>query len=410
MRTAQGRVIAATGCLLLLCIGSAFGQDWPQWRGPNRDGKVTGYLLPAAPPTGVTEVWNAPVGLGCATPALVGDRLYAFTREGDNEVTTCLNTADGSVVWADKCAAAVVTGAAASFPGPRSSPTVADGKVVTVGVAGVVSCLDAATGAVAWRKDPFPNVVPMFFTSSSPLIADGLVVAFLGGQGNGALMAFDLASGDVKWQWNGEAAEYGSPVVATLGGVRQVVTLGEKSLVGVDLADGALLWQVPFPLARRSYNSATPIIDGDKVIYAGSGRGTHAVRIEKPGDAFTATEVWANAAVAPQFATPVLENGLLFGMTDGGSLYCLDAATGMTKWLVDIPVGQGGFCSLVSLGEVIVALPSTGETIAFAATGDAYTELTRLKVSDTPTYAHPIITSTQVYIKDEPGVRLLTLN
>ncbi|MBM3499762.1 MAG: hypothetical protein FJX74_13965 [Armatimonadetes bacterium] len=408
MRTAW-RWATVTG-IAVLCMSSVFGQDWPQWRGPNRDGRVEGYLLPGTPPSGLAEAWSVAVGAGDATPALVGDRLYVFTRQGDEEVTTCLSAADGSKVWEDRYAAAAVVGAGARHPGPRSSPAVAEGKVVTLGVAGIVSCLDAATGAVAWRKDPFPNVVPMFFTSSSPLIADGMAVAFLGGQGDGALMAFDLATGEVAWQCADEAAEYGSPVVATLAGTRQIVTLSEASVFGVDAADGTLLWRIPFPVARRSYNSATPIVSGDTVIYAGSGRGTHAVRIEKQGDVFTPVAVWTNAEVAPQFATPVLEGGLLFGMSDAGNLYCLNAGTGATAWVDANPVGQGGFGSLVSLGEVIVALPSTGEVIAIEATGEACTEVGRFRVADTPTYAHPVITAGGVYIKDEGSVRRLTLN
>jgi len=393
---------------LLLSTGCVFSQDWPQWRGPNRDGRVTGFIVPEQPPS-LTKVWSVPVGFGDATPALVGERLYTFTRQGDEEVTTCLSVADGSKVWEERYAAAVVTGPAARHPGPRSSPAVAEGKVVTLGVAGVVSCLDAGTGALAWRKDPFPNVVPAFFTAMSPVIVDGMAIAHLGGQGNGALIAFDLASGEVKWQWTAEAAEYGSPVVATIAGTRQVVTMSEKSLIGVSVADGALLWQIPFEPVRRSYNAATPIVDGDVVIYAGSGRGTHAVRIEKQGDAFAPVEVWANADVAPQFATPVLQGGLLFGLSDGGNLYCLNAQTGATAWVDANQVDRGGFGAILDLGEVIVALPSGGELIAFAPTADAYTEMARLKVADTATYAHPVIAGNRVFVKDEGSVTLFTL-
>jgi outer membrane protein assembly factor BamB len=350
------------------------------------------------------------VGFGDATPALVGDKLYVHTRQGDEEVISCLSAADGSKVWENRYAAAAVGGPAARHPGPRSSPAVAEGKVVTLGVMGTVSCLDAGTGALVWRKDPFPGAIPPFATASSPLITDGMAVAFLGGQGNGALMAFDLAAGDVKWQWTAEAAEYGSPVVATLAGTPQIVTMSEKSLMGVNVADGTLLWQIPFAPQGRSYNSATPIIDGDTVIYAASMRGTHAVRIEKQGDAFTPVPVWDNADVSPQFSTPVLNGGLLFGLSDRGNLYCLNAQTGALAWADTAQIDRGTFGPMLDLGEVIITLPTSGELIAFSPDGTAYAELARLKLANTPTYAHPVIAGKRIFVKDEGSLTLLTMD
>ena len=396
--------------LVLLSARSIMAQDWPQWRGANRDGKVAGFTVPEQPPTAPTKVWSAAVGYGDATPALVGDKLYTFTRQGDEEVVQCLNAGDGSQVWEYRYAAAAVTGPSARHPGPRSSPVVAEGKVATVGVAGVVSCVDAATGALAWQKDPFPNTVPAFSTATSPLIADGMVIAHLGGQSRGALMAFDLATGEVKWQWTAEAAEYGSPVLATLAGTRQIVTLSEKSLIGVNVADGALLWQIPFAPQGRSYNCGTPIVDGDTVIYAASGRGSHAVRIEKQGDAFVPVPVWDNTEVAPQFSSPVLQGGLLFGLSDRGNLYCLNAQTGATAWIDAAQSDKGGFAAILDLGEVIIALPSSGELIAFSPIADAYTELARFRVADTATYAHPVVAGKRLFVKDEGSVALLTLD
>ena len=198
-------------CVILISAICVFAQDWPQWRGPNRDGKVSRFTTPQTWPKELTPTWTTPVGLGDATPALVGEKLYVFTRQGDEEVTLCLNAGNGKELWKDKYAAQAVTGAPARHPGPRSSPAVADGKVVTIGVGGVLSCLNAATGKLVWRKDPFPKVVPRFFTSMSPIIVDGMVIAHLGGQGNGAIIAYDLATGDQKWQWAGEGPEYASP-------------------------------------------------------------------------------------------------------------------------------------------------------------------------------------------------------
>ena len=171
-------------CAVLVCAGVAAAQDWPQWRGPGRDGKAAGFAAPAQWPAQLAQKWKTTVGTGDSTPALVGDKLYVFARQGDEEVTLCLNAADGKEIWKDRYAAQAVSGAAARHPGPRSSPAVADGKVVTLGAAGVVSCW-STSGKLLWRKDPFPKVVPQFFTSTSPLIVAGKAIVHVGGQGNG---------------------------------------------------------------------------------------------------------------------------------------------------------------------------------------------------------------------------------
>src|SRR5262249_6941589 len=148
----------------------------------------------------LTNKWTVAVGNGDATPALVGDKLYVFGRDGDQEVLRCLDAASGKELWKDGYGAKAVTGAASGHPGPRSSPAVADGKVVTLGVAGTVSCWDTA-GKLAWRKESAAegySDLPRFFTSMSPVIVDGLAVAHIGGGGNGAMVAFDLAKGDQK--------------------------------------------------------------------------------------------------------------------------------------------------------------------------------------------------------------------
>ena len=143
---------------------------------------------------------------------------------------------------------------------------------------------------------------------------------------------------------------------------------------------------------------------------SGVGRGTHAVRIEKQGDALVPVEVWSNADVAPQFATPVLAGGLLFGLSDRGNLYCLNAQTGATAWVDPGQTDRGSFAAIVNLGEAIVALPTSGELIAFSTQADAYSELARLKVADTATYAQPVIAGTRVFVKDEGAVTLWTLD
>jgi outer membrane protein assembly factor BamB len=392
------------GCVLLLSTNGVWAQDWPQWRGPNRDNKVAGFTAPTTWPSDLTQKWKITVGLGHASPALVGDQLYVFTRQGGDEVTSCLDAATGKILWQDKYMARAVTGATMAWlgPGPRSSPAVAEGKICTFGVAGVLSCLDAATGKLVWRKDS--NAWPTFFTRSSPIIVDGKCIACLGGRDKGEISAFDLASGAPKWTWTGEGPSYGSPVLMTVEGTSQIVTPTATSLVGIRLADGKLLWRVPF--ASR-FNSGTPLVEGPTVIYSGFGVGTVAFKIEKPGDGFAATELWKQTLTTDLYNAPVLKDGLLFGLSARRNFFCINAQTGDVLWTDTTQRGDGGV--VLDAGTVLLALTTDSQLVAFKPSNKEYVELARYKVADTPTWAYPIIARNRVFVKDRETLTLWTI-
>jgi len=397
------------GMVLLVCAAAASAQDWPQWRGAGRDGKVQGFTAPEQWPTELTQKWSVAAGAGDATPALVGERLYVFTRQDDSEVTLCLDAKTGNEVWRNSYAAQAVTGAAGRHPGPRSSPVVADGKVVTLGVGGVLSCLDAATGTVVWRNEEYSGSVPRFFTGMSPIIVDGMTVAHLGGPDKGAVVAFDLATGEQKWTWSGDAPAYASPVTMTVQGTKQIVVQTATELAGIGVDDGALLWRVPAVPERRTYNSATPIVLGRTVIYTGQGTGTRAVEVRKEGDGFAVKELWTNADLGTGFSTPVVKDGLLFGLSNQGNLFCLNAQTGKTLW-TDPTARRQNFGALLDAGSVIFALPNDSVLIAFKPSDKGYEEVARIKIADRPTYAHPVIVGNRIYVKDQTALAMLTID
>ncbi|MCK5694629.1 MAG: PQQ-like beta-propeller repeat protein [Bacteroidales bacterium] len=398
--------IFCAGLLVLSSISSISAQDWPQWRGADRDGKVNGFTAPESWPPELSIQWQESVGAGDATPVLVENRLYLFTRQGDQEVILCLNAESGAEQWRNEYTAAAVTGAGARHPGPRSTPALSNGKIITIGVSGILSCLDAGSGELLWRKDPFPGIVPMFFTSMSPIIVDGLCIAHLGGADNGAIIAYDMDTGNELWRWAEEGPDYGSPVLLKISGRKLIVTPTEKSIVAVDLADGKLIWKLPFLPQRRAYNAATPIVNGNTVIYTGAGRGTNAVKIEKQGEEFVVSELWSNAELSVQFSTPVLKQDLLYGYTNTGSLFCIDALTGQTAWTDTIQHDRSGFAAILDVGPVIMALPSSSELIVFKPVKERYSELAKIKIADKPSYATPVIAGSSIYIKDETTITL----
>jgi outer membrane protein assembly factor BamB len=410
MRSTSRSIGVVMACFVLISMGRVLAQDWPQWRGPNRDGKVTGFTVPQTWPKALTPKWKTTVGLGDGTPALVGDKLYVLARQGEQEVMLCLNAVDGKEIWQDRYTAQVVTGASARHPGPRSSPAVADGKVVALGVGGVLSCFDAATGKIVWRKDEFTKIEPSFWYALSPVLVDGMCIVHVAGKekDKGEVIAFDLTSGDQKWKWAGDAPSNATPALMTAAGTKQIVVETAKNIVGLALADGRLLWQLEAAPQQRFFNAPTPVVDGDIVIYTGQGKGTRAVKVERQGDGFVTREQWSNEKVGTKFDTPILKGGLLFGMSDKGSFFCLNAKTGEVAW-TDTVIRRDGFDAILDAGSVIVALPSTSELIAFKPSEKQYEELARIKVADTPTYAHPVLAGNRVFVKDQDAVTMWTI-
>ncbi len=414
--------------VIVLGIGSAQAQDWPQWRGPNRDGKVTGFTAPKSWPKDLKKTWTVTVGDGVATPALVGDKLYVFSREGGDEVIRCLNAADGKEVWKEKYASAGFQGIDASFQGPRSSPAVADGKVVTLGAQGILSCFDAAKGTRLWQKHDIKEV-PGFHVSSSPIIVNGLAIAQLGGGGRGgrggapgggkpggsggAIVAYDLTTGDQKWKWTGGSPAYGSPSLLTLGDTKAILAETAGTAVAVNVADGKLLWEIPF---TSQYNGASPVVDGQTVILTSAGAGTKALKLTKDGDKADAKELW-NRPAATQFNTPVLKDGLLFGISSSNSLFCVKADTGETAWKTSLGGGGGGggmmgryvYGTVVDAGSVLFALNPSGQLLVFEPTAKEFKQLAKYSVAKGDTYAYPVVSGNRIFVKDKNAVTLWTI-
>jgi len=384
--------------MLLICSTNLLSQDWPQFRGIGRDSKVTGFKAPSAWPTELTQQWKITVGTGDATPVLVGKKLYLHTRQGSDEVILCLNASTGKELWKNSYASDAVTGPSASHPGPRSTPAVANGKVVTFGASGILSCLDAASGKVIWRKENPAHSVPQFFTGMSPLIVDGVCMAHVGTKDNGQVLALDLKTGNEKWKWTGDGPAYASPSLMTISGQKHIIIQTEKNLMALNLADGKVLWQIATIPLQRFYNCVSPYIDGTRIYYTGQGSGMKAIEVAKQGDQFVTKDLWSNTEVGAKWNTPVLIGGFLYGFSDQRRIYCLNASNGQTGW-VDAAT-HSDFATISDCGSVLIGFPQTGNLIVFKPDPTAYAEIAKYKVTETPVYAFPVIAGNNIYIKD----------
>ena len=275
-------------------------------------------------PEKLTVAWKVAVGEGHASPIVGSDRVYVLAREGEDEVVQSLELATGKRLWRQSYPAPYTMSSAATAhgKGPKATPTVAEGRVFTFGISGILSCFEAATGRLAWRKEfssQFAATAPLYGVAQSPVVDGRQVIVHVGGPGQGALTAFDAATGAVRWAWTGDGPAYASPVVAEIAGVRQVVTFSESFLVGVSADRGQLLWKIPFKTAWVQ-NAVTPIVDGDTVIYSGLDHPVSAVRILRSGADWTTEPRWENADVAAYMSTPVVEGGRIYGLSTASAV------------------------------------------------------------------------------------------
>ena len=402
------------GLMLLASPGAAIGiADWPQWRGPNRDGLVSDASIPRTWPKELKQEWKVTVGVGHSSPVVANGRIYVFARQAEEEVLLCLDSATGKEIWrsSQPIAYEMHNAARAHGKGPKSTPVLNDGNVYTLGISGVLSCHDARTGNLKWRREfsqQYPKTSPLFGTAMSPLVSNGQVIAHVGGHDKGALMAFDAETGAVKWSNEMDGPAYASPIVVNMAGTRQVVTFMQKDFVGVDAATGKLLWKMP---AKSQYdeNSATPIAYKDMLILSREEQGLEAIRLVKEGPNIVPVQVWNNKETQLYMNTPVLQGNLLVGLSarNKGQFFSIDADTGKTLWLG--PGRMAENAAILNLGgKVLLMLTNDAKLVVLPATAKGFAPVAEYTVAESPTWAHPTVIGNRILIKDETTLRSLT--
>ena len=383
--------------------------DYTQWRGQDRDGSASAFAEPKVWPEALTQKWRIEVGLGYATPLLVGDRLYVFSRRGDNEVMSALDAATGKTLWDSQYPVSFTMnkGAARHGQGPKSTPAYADGKLFAIGMTGVITTFDAKTGKQLWQK-PGSDLVPMFTTHAfSPVVDGGLVIFHPGGHDKGAITAFDANTGATKWSWDGDGPSYGSPIVVDLGGRRQLIALTQAKLVGLDVATGALLWERPF-VSNNFTNSATPIVAGQTVIVSNGGPVT-AVTVTESNGKWMTEDAWTNADQPYRLSNPVLIGDTLFGLStrNSGQYFAVDVKTGKSVWTSE--PRQAGQAAIVKAGHIVFSLEDDGELIVGRVGTTAFEPVRRYKVADSDTWTQPTISRNRLFVKDVSTLTLWTI-
>jgi len=400
--------VALVGALSL----GALGADWSQWRGPARDGRTAELPDRETWPAKLERVWSVPVGVGHASPVTSGGRVYQHARRGDDEVVLALDLATGAELWSASYPAPYTMNPAATDhgPGPKSTPTLAGGRLFTLGITGVLSAWDPGSGALVWRQafEELPVAAPVFGTAMSPLVTGGRLLVHVGSGGAGALVALDPGTGETLWRWEGDGPGYASPVVAEVDGVTHVITMSETRLIGVELQSGALLWERPFttPYAQ---NAVTSLVRGDLVVFSGLDQGVTAVRLVHGAGGWSLDPVWQTSEVSLYMSSPVAVGGTLYGFSHKkrGQFFAADLASGAVRW--ESEGRQGENAALLASDRVLFALTPEAELVAFRPGADRFEPVASYSVADSPTWAHPAPLADGFLIKDLESLTRLRL-
>ena len=411
---------------LLSSIAPSHGRsdEWPQYNGPSFD-RVSPESLktPRFPEGGPRVAWRIPMEAGFSSFAVAGGRAYTLDRrtlEGtEREVCLALDADTGEELWAAPLAPSQYDGGGGSGApgndggdGPRSTPSVAGGRVFVYDARMVLHAFDAATGKELWRVDVLADHDGRdirWQNASSPLVEGGLVLVGGGGEGS-SFLAFDARSGELEWAVGDERMTHATPVVAELHGVRQVIFYVQSGLVALDLEDGAELWSADYPF--RTSSAASPVVHGDLVYCSAAyGVGAGAFRISKDGDGFSAELLWQRRnKLMNHWSTPVCRDGYLYGlygMKEYGRapLACVELATGELRWSEE-GFGPG---NTILVGEHLVVLGDAGQLVVVDPDPEAYRERARAVVLEGKCWSSPAFAGGRLYVRSTREAACLDL-
>lgn len=389
--------------IIVLCLSAEAaaqaGGNWPQWRGPNRDGisKETG-LLKQWPADGPSLVWKATgAGGGYSSFAVANGRLFTMGLRGDREFVVAFDVANGKEVWATPNGRAFRNDRG---DGPRGTPTVDGDKIYALGGNGELSSIDASTGKVVWTMNVLQKFGGSNITwgiSESPLVIGDKVLVNAGGPG-ASIVALNKKDGSLIWKSQSDRAGYSSAVPVQVGNTTQVVFFTHQRAVGLDLKDGKLMWEYE-RAANDVANAATPIVRGNKV-FISSDYGTGAGLVEIKADG-KAQEVYFTKDMRNHHSSSILIGDHLYGFSSG-ILTAMRFDTGEVAWK-DRSVGKG---SLVYADGNLYALSENGVVGLVEATPAGYREKGRFRIAQDslPTWTHPVVAGGRLYLRDQDTI------
>ena len=372
---------------------------WTDYRGPNRDGHYAATPIRADwPADGLPELWRQTIGGGYASVVIADGRVFTIEQRRQDEVVAAYDFETGRELWTRAWPGLFQEPMGGD--GPRATPTWNEGKIYALGAEGELQCLDAATGKLIWRKNILadhdaPNL--QWAMSAAPLVVDDKLIVLPGGRSGNSIAAYDKETGALLWTSLDDRAAYVSPMLATLAGRRQVVVLTATRIVSVAPEDGSLLWEHPWA-THQGINSSQPLVLDENHLFVSSGYGQGAVllRISAEGSGLQSEEVWANNSLRAKFNSPVLHEGLIYGL-DEGILVCLDPRTGQRKW----KGGRYGFGQVLLASGHLIVLTEQGDVVLVRATPESHQEVTRFSALRGKTWNNPAIAKGRLIVRNQ---------
>jgi outer membrane protein assembly factor BamB len=370
---------------------------WPDFRGPHRDGRSTETIRTDWPADGLPQLWKQPIGLGYASFVVADGRAFTIEQRRRQEVVAAYDVESGRELWTTAWDGEFVE--AMGGDGPRATPTYHDGRLYALGALGEFRCLDAATGAVVWRRNILEDNGASnldWGMSAAPLVVDDTVIVLPGGSGGRSIAAYNRANGEIVWRALDDRQAYVSPMLVTIAGLRQVLVVTATRAVGVSPAGGTLLWEYPWP-TQMGINVAQPVLLGNDRVFLSSsyGQGAAVFEVVREGDRFATRTVWQNTRMKNKFTSSLLHEGHLYGL-DESILACLDAATGDQKW----KGGRYGYGQVLLAGDHLVVLTEDGEVVLVRATPERHHELARFRAIDGKTWNHPAVADGRLLVRN----------
>ena len=399
----------------LLCVTShTIAEDhWAEWRGPSRDGLVSGQPWPSQLSVdALQQRWSVELGPGYSGPLVSGDRVFVTeTRDQKDEVVRALKRETGEVLWSVSWPGAMTVPFFAASNGSwiRSTPTLDGDDLFVAGMRDLLVCLDAGTGRERWRVDfveTLKTPLPSFGCVCSPLV-DGDAVYLQAASG---FVKLDRETGKVIWRTLDDGggmlgSAFSSPVIVVLGGYRQAVVQTRSKLAGVDLDSGEVLWSIEVE-AFRGMNILTPTVIGNRVFTSTYGGGSYLFDVAgSVKDGFRITQLWRNK-VQGYMSSPVVIDGHVYLHLRNQRFACIDLKTGKERWISQ-PFGK--YWSMIAQGNQILALDEQGELLLIAASPDELKILDRHRVTEQPAWAHLALAGQDIVVRDQSNVQVLRM-
>jgi outer membrane protein assembly factor BamB len=373
-------------------------ESWPDFRGPGRDGRYSDAPIRTDwPKEGLPRLWKQPIGPGYASFVVANGRAFTIEQRRREEVVAAYDVETGRELWTNRWTAEFVESMGGN--GPRATPTYHDGRLYALGAIGELRCLDASTGAVVWHRNILVDndaTNLAWGMAAAPLIVDDSVVVLPGGAGGRSVVAYHRATGEIVWTSLDDRQAYTSPMLVTLGGMRQILVVSATRVVGLTTDGGRLLWEYPW-VTDMGINVAQPVLlDGDRVfISAGYDHGAAAFQVTHEGDRFTARSVWESRTMKNKFSSSLLYRGHLYGL-DESILACVDAATGQLKW----KGGRYGYGQVMLAGDHLIVLTEDGDVVLVNATPERHEEVARFSAIAGKTWNHPVIADGRLLVRN----------